>query len=130
MNPLRTPLLVNAFFSFGSGLFLSIAPELAGGWLGIDQSWTLRVFGLVLIGHVPILFVGLSRLGEVATAKLNLLAIAPYPFLVLALVIAGVIDRPFGQGLALIDACVIGAIAVALGLGLRSQVPVSQPQRA
>ena len=43
--------------------------------------------------------------------RLNLAAIAPYPLLMVILVVTGLVDRPLGQLLVLVDGAVVGALA-------------------
>lgn len=133
--PVRSVLLFNAGFSLASGLLLLLAPGTVGGWLGIDSPGWLRLAGLVLLGHGALLLGLLPRLGLRTVAVLNLMAVAPYPLLMIVLVATGVIDRTLGQALALIDGAIIAGVAVALALGIRNmglQNPTStrQPQHA
>jgi hypothetical protein len=117
---LRTTLALNAGFSAASGLLLSLAPAAIGAVVGTDATWFLRAFGIVLLGHALIL-VGVIRLERLASwARLNLLAIAPYPLAMLA-VAALVTDDSTGRALVLADALIIGLIAAALAVGLRKQ---------
>ncbi len=128
-------LLFNAGFSLLSGLLFLVAPATVGGWLGIESSGWIRLAGLVLFGHAVLIAVLLPRMQLERVALLNLAAIAPYPLLMVALVVTGVIDRTLGQVLALADGAIIGAVAVVLALGLRNtglqkQGVARQPQRA
>ncbi len=136
MSPLLRPTLVfNASFSLLSGLLFLVAPGTVGGWLGIESSGWIRLAGLVLVGHAALIAALLPRMQIERVALLNLVAIAPYPLLMVALVGTGVIDRNLGQVLALADGAIIGAVAVVLAIGLRNtglqKRPVArQPQHA
>jgi uncharacterized membrane protein YidH (DUF202 family) len=117
---LRTALALNAGFSIASGLLMSLAPAAIGTVVGVDATWFLRAFGLVLLGHAVILL-GAVRLERVDSwAKLNLLAIAPYPPAMVA-VAAFVADDSTGRALVLADGLIVGFIAGALATGLRTQ---------
>lgn len=117
---LRTPLIANAVFSFLSGLLISLAPGTVGSWLGVDIDGWLRLFGIALIGHAVLIAVGLRRLETPLLAKVNLAMIAPYPLLMVGLVVTGLISRNLGQVLALLDGAIIALIAAGHGMGLRS----------
>lgn len=130
MTSPRTPLLVNAAFSLASGALIGLVPGTVGGWLGVDIDGWLRLVGLALFGH-GVMLLGAVRQPDVAKwAKLNLMAIAPYPLLMIVLVATGLIDRPLGQVLALVDGAAIAVIAGWLGKSLREPAPVRQPQHA
>jgi len=123
-------MLFNGAFSLVSGAFFAIAPGIVDGWLGFTASGWIRLVGLVLFGHGLILFWAARRHDRAKWARLNLLAIAPYPILLIGLVAGGVIDRTLGQGLALFDAAVVAAIAVWHFVSLREPRRASQPQPA
>jgi hypothetical protein len=132
---LRPTLLFNAGFSVLSGLLFLIAPGTVGGWLGIESSGWIRLAGLVLVGHAALIAALLPRMQIERVALLNLAAIAPYPLLMVSLVVTGLVDLDLGQVLALADGAIIAAVAVVLALGLRStglqKQPVArQPQHA
>ena len=129
-SQLRPALVFNAGFSLLSGLLFLLAPGTVGGWLGIDSDGWLRLFGAVLLSHAAILAVLLPRLELRQVALLNLAAIAPYPLLMIVLVVTGVVARGLGQALALADGAIIGAVAIVLGLGLQKPVGTRQPQHA
>lgn len=117
---LRTALALNAGFSAASGLLLALAPAAIGTVVGVDATWFLRAFGLVLLGHAVILL-GVVRLERLDSwAKLNLVAIAPYPLAMVAVAVL-VADDSTGRALVLADGLVIGLIAAALAIGLRKQ---------
>jgi len=131
MTPsLRPALHFNALLSLASGAALLLAPATIGGWLGIDGTGWLRLVGVVLVGHAALIMLLLPRLGLRRTATLNLLAIAPYPALMVLAVATGIIDRPVGVFLALLDGLVIAAVAAMLWVGLRSATPARQPAHA
>ncbi len=127
---LRSALLANAGVSLASGLLMLAVPDTVSGWLGLDIAGWLRAFGLLLVGHVALITALLPRLGVRQTAKLNFLAIAPYPFLLLGVLATGLIERSLGQVLALADALVIGAIAVMHAMGLRNPATAGHTQAA
>ena len=54
---------------------------------------------------------------------LNLAVIAPYPALMILLVVTGLVDRTLGQGLVLADGAVVGLIALLHVTELRSAQP-------
>ncbi len=130
ISQLRPSLLANAAFSAASGALMLIAPSTVSGWLGLDIAGWLRLFGLVLVGHALLIVFLLPRLGVRRSAQLNLLAIAPYPFLMIAVVAAGLVERSLGQGLVLADGAIIGAVAVVQALGLRDHAADRHPQTA
>lgn len=122
---LRSALVVNATFSLISGLTLAAVPATVGNWLGVNVDQWLRLLGVVLVGHAVLIATLMPRLELRRVATLNLLAIAPYPFLMVLLVGAGWVERPLGQGLVLIDGLIIGVLAIVHALGLKAMS--SQP---
>ena len=127
---LRPTLLFNAGFSVLSGLLFLVAPGTVGGWLGIESSGWIRLAGLVLVGHAALIAALLPRMQIERVALLNLAAIAPYPLLMVALVVTGVVDRDLGQVLALADGAIIAAVAAVLAIGLQKQPVARQHQHA
>jgi len=125
----RLGLRLNAGFSLASGLLLALAPGLVGDWLGVSIDIWLRLLGLGLIVHFAILAWAALQPDVGQLTKLNLAAIAPYPFLMVGLVAFGLIDRSLGQGLVLIDGAIVGALALVQYLGLR-EPRTAVPQRA
>jgi len=120
---LQLPLAANAMLSLTTGGLFVIAGATVAGWLGLDgEGLWIRLAGVVLLGHAALIVLLASRWGTRTTAKVNLAAIAPYPALLIVLIATGVIDRTLGQGLALIDATLVGAIAVAHWFGLQKSV--------
>ena len=126
----RPPLTANAAFSLATGALIAAAPGTVGDWLGVEISGWLRLLGLALIGHALILFWAIRRPDPTPWARINLLAIAPYPLLMIVLVATSVIGRPFGQVLALLDGAVVAAIAAWHWVSLRNPAPLHQPQHA
>ncbi len=126
----RNALAANAAFSLGTGLLLAIAPATVGGWLGVEVDGWLRLLGIALLGHAAMLAWAASQAETRKWAQLNLLAIAPYPVLMIGLVVTGLVSRPLGQGLVLADGVIVGAIAAMHWLGLRKAAPVVQAQAA
>lgn len=116
---LRFGLAANAIGSLGTGALLALAPDTVGGWLGVDASLVLRLFGLALLGHFALLVYAARHPRPESLGKLNLVAIAPYPVIMIALVATGVIDRDLGQGLALADGALVAFFALVQGVGLR-----------
>lgn len=129
-DSLRVALVANAVFSFASGLLLLVAPGTVGGWLGVTIDGWLRLAGLVLLGHGALIVALLPRMQLQKIARLNLLAIAPYPILMIVLVATGMISRTLGQVLALVDGAAIAAIAAVLARGLRGPTLTRQAQHA
>lgn len=126
----RTALLANAAFSLATGLLLTLAPATVGEWLGVSIDGWLRVLGIALIGHGVILGWAASQAPVQPWVRLNLMAIAPYPLLMIGLVAFGAIDRGVGQALVLLDGLIVGLIAVAHWLGLRNGPQPLHPQHA
>jgi hypothetical protein len=129
-SPLRPALLANAGLSIATGLLMVAAPGTVSDWLGLNIAGWIRVFGIVLLGHAALIPILLSRMELRRVALLNLAAIAPYPLIMIGLVASGLIERSLGQGLALIDGALVGAIALAHAAGLRSPKLISHPQAA
>jgi len=119
-DPLRSALLANAGFSTLSGLLLAVAPETVGGWLGVVIDGWLRALGLALLGHAVVLVLA-SRQDDIHRwGWLNFVAIAPYPLAMIALAVTGAVPRDLGKALVLIDGTIVGLLAAAQWLGLRS----------
>ena len=129
-SELRLPLMVNAGFSLASGLLFLLAPGVVGGWLGVDIDGWLRVFGALLIGHGLMLGAAIPKINTAKLAKLNLAMIAPYPILMIVVVVTGMVSRPLGQGLALVDGLIIAGIAAWHFKGLKSERSATLPQHA
>ena len=115
-RPIPHPFTANAVFSLGTGLLLALVPGTVGGWLGVEVDGWLRLLGIALLGHAAILVWAKAdgarhdRTRQWTLA--NLAAIAPYPALMVLLVATGLVDRPLGQALVLIDGAIVGAIAL------------------
>ena len=122
----RTGLLANAVFSLGCGLLFVFSPATVSSWLGVDIDTWLRLFGVGLISHFAILMWAVKQPAVGKWAKLNLLAIAPYPLLMV--VAAGLVEK--GQALVLLDGAIVGAFAVMQWAGLRKMSQVPKPQLA
>ena len=54
-------------------------------------------------------------------ARLNLAVIAPYPVLMILVVVTGLVDSSLGQGLVLTDGAAVAAVAVLHLIGLRTE---------
>ncbi len=115
----RTVLLSNSAFSLLSGLLFVIAPTSVADWLGLETSWPISSFGVVLLFHAAAIPGALGNLSERSVVLLNFAAIAPYAPLVIGLIGVGIIDRPVGQLLATIDAAIVGFFAIQHGRSLR-----------
>jgi hypothetical protein len=126
---LSNSLIANAIFSFATGALLTIASPTVGRWLGVDINGWLRMLGIALLGHAAILVIAARRNDPRPLAKLNLMAIAPYPVLMILLAATGLIERPLGQGLLLVDGAIVAVLAVLQATALRSaeQHPQTQP---
>ena len=129
-SPVRNPLLANAALSILSGALIALAPSMVGDWLGVEIDGWLRLFGIALLGHAVLLVWASGRTDPVPLAQLNLLAIAPYPIAMIVLVATGLVDRPLGQALVLIDGLAVAAIAAWHGKGLRSPIAIGHAQHA
>ena len=90
-SQLRSALIANALVSLASGGLMLITPGTVSSWLGLDIAGWLRLFGLVLIGHGALIAVLLPRFGVRQTALLNLVAIAPYPLLMVGVVVGSLV---------------------------------------
>ena len=129
-DELRLPLIANAVFGIASGLLLLIAPGVVGGWLGVDIAAWLRVIGALILGHGLMIFAVLPKINTAKLAKLNLSMIAPYPILMIVVVVTGMVSRPLGQGLALGDGLIVAGIAAWHFKGLKSERSATLPQQA
>lgn len=116
----KSSLRLNAWFSLGSGLFLLVSPNMVGTWLGVSIDGWLRVLGAILISHAAIIAGMQSALGVDRAIRINLLLIAPYPLVMLGLVVSRSITTDLGQSLVLADGAIVAAIGVLHVVGLRS----------
>lgn len=124
---LRIPLIVNALLSLACGLVLTLAPGTVGGRLDVTIDGWLRLIGIGLIGHTILIAAGLARLEVASVAKLNLAMIGPYPLLMIAVVATGLVERPAGQAIVLIDGAAVGALAAWQWFDLRKTTKAYQP---
>ena len=127
-HELRLPLIANAIFGIAVGLLLLLAP--VGGWLGVDIDGWLRVFGALILGHALMLLALLPKVDTAKLAKLNLSMIAPYPILMIVVVVTGLVSRPLGQGLVLVDGLIVAGIAAWHFQGLKGERSATLPQHA
>ncbi len=118
---LNRSLQLNAVFSFATGLALAAFPALIGDALGVSVDGWLRLLGLALLGHAVFLLWAAQRPKVKTWATLNVIAVAPYPLLMIGLVATGLVERGTGQALILADGAIVGAIAFAQWTGLRSE---------
>ena len=100
---LRSSLLANAAFSLGTGVMLAAASTSVSSWLGVSIDGWLRLLGIALVSHCAVLLWATSRESFNRLAALNLLAIAPYPLLMLILVAARMVETRLGIALVLLD---------------------------
>lgn len=119
MTQLHHPLRANGTFSLASGALLLALPSTVADWLGIDNTLILRAFGVALLSHAAVLFWAANRPDPRPLTKLNLLAIAPYPLAMIALIATGIVDTPLGRTLVLIDGFIIASISAWHLLALR-----------
>ena len=128
------PLRVNAAFSLLTGSVLASAPGTVDGWLGTNIAGWLQALGVALIAHGIVLFVVARRAHADRWGWINVALIAPYPLAMVALVVTDAIPRSLGQGLALADGVIVGAMAVAQFVGLRARLQTTgralQPELA
>ncbi len=124
---LRTAMAANAVFSLATGLQLVVAPSSVGDWLGVEIDGWLRLLGVALIGHAPILAFAISRPDPRPLGKLNLAMIAPYPLMMIGLVVSGIVEPAAGQALVLADGAIVGVFGVGHALGLRRTAATETP---
>lgn len=127
---LVTPLRVNAVFSLLTGLLLVAAPSTVGEWLGVSVDGWLRLLGIALVSHAAILGWATRQPSLKSWASLNLMAIAPYPIVMVGLVVFGLIDSGTGQLLVLADGLVVAIIAGLHWMGLRNHAAALHPRNA
>ena len=72
----------------------------------------------------------LPKVDTAKLAKLNFSMIAPYPIVMIVVVPTGLVSRPLGQGLALVDGLSIAGIAAWHFKGLKSERSATLPQHA
>lgn len=123
-------LTLNAAFSFATGLMLTAAPGVIGDWLGVSINGWLRALGVILLGHASVLMWASRQTSIVSWTKVNVAAIAPYPVLMLGVIVWGAVDTPLGRALVLFDALVVGALAVMQWTGLRNTADGAHPVHA
>ena len=122
----KLPLRANAAFSLFTGSILAIAPHSVDGWLGTDVSGWLRALGVGLLGHGIVLFVVARRPDAARWGWINVAMVAPYPLAMVALVATDAIPRSLGQGLAIADGVIVGAMAAAQFAGLRTRLQTTE----
>lgn len=126
-NPalLRTALRANAVLSILTGLLLAIAPATVGDWLGVEVDGWLRLLGLGLLGHAIALGVAATQANVRRWGHINLVLIAPYPALLIIVMLAGLVSTGTGRALLAADAAAVGTIAIAHRFGLRAVAPAA-----
>lgn len=123
----KSALLFNATFSLMSGLLLVISPGTVGTWLGVSIDGWFRLLGVVLVSHAALIAGLLSSLGVDRAVRINLLMIAPYPLVMLGLVVFGKVTSNLGRGLVLADGAIITAVVASHVIALRSARPSEVP---
>lgn len=103
---------VNAFFSALTSILLSFFPLASSDVLSFDYPNILRLTGIFLLFHAIILMWVRNRTSVHKWVKINLGVIAPYQFVILALITLGYISGTIGVALASIDGVVVGLIAI------------------
>ena len=127
---LQTAIRSNAVLSVMTGSLLAIAPGAVGEWLGLNLDGWLRALGIALLGHAAVLWWAAGRRSLDWWARMNLAVIAPYPLLMLGLVVTGLVDTGLGRALVLIDGLLVGALAIAQWMGLPTRHGVAHPVAA
>lgn len=127
---LPTALRANAALSFATGALLAVAPSAVGGWLGVSIDGWLRLLGVALIAHGALLVWASQQEEIVSWVKLNLAVIAPYPLMMIGLVVTGLVDTSVGRSLVLLDGALVGLLARAHWTGLRTVVTETHPVAA
>jgi len=127
---LRPALVLNALFSFATGALLTIVPDSVGAWLGVEIDGWLRALGIGLLLHGVTLVWVAARVDAPRWAPLNIAMIAPYPLVMIGLVVTGTIPRDLGKVLAAADGVIVGAIALAQWRGLRNVSASAHPRPA
>lgn len=125
--PLESALRINAALSVATGLALGLAPSTVGGWLDVSIPGWLRLLGITLIAHGAMLVWASAQPALAFWAKLNIAAIAPYPLIMIALVVTGLVGSTLGRGLVLLDGAIVGLFAIAQWRGLRAETTKAHP---
>ena len=116
---IRFALFSNALLSAAVGLLLALGGSSVSSWLGLSIAGWLQLLGVALVGHAIALVLAAARRDRSRWARVNLALIAPYPLLMIALVAFGVVTRPLGVALVLLDAAAVGVMAYLHLSGLR-----------
>jgi len=124
---LSTTLRSNAALSFATGLLLTAVPATVGDWLGISIDGWLGLLGLALLGHGVLLVWASAHASVLSWAKVNLAVIAPYPVMMIGLVASGLLDTSIGRALVLLDGTLVGLVAIAHWLGVRTATTRAHP---
>lgn len=109
---LRHLVLLNAGLSLGSGMLLASAPATVGGWLGVEVDVWIRLIGIALAMHGLLLAWVLTKRDITVWVRINVAAIAPYPLVMIGLVLFDVIATSGGKVLALIDGAIVATLAI------------------
>lgn len=126
---IRTQLRINAVVSFASGILLAGATATVAEWLGVTIDGWLRLLGVALVGHGVFLWWASLRQDGRFWTRVNLGLIAPYPVLMVTVVVFGLVDRPLGQAIVLLDGVVVAVMAVAQWSNLRRSPVATTSQR-
>ena len=124
---LELSLRLNAAFSFATGFLLALAPASVGSWLDVSINGWLRLVGIALIAHGAVLLWTTRQDSIASWARLNIAAIGPYPLLMVALIVTGLVSGVLGRSLLLVDGAIVGLLAIAQWSGLRQSTPNAQP---
>lgn len=127
---LEFALRLNAALSFATGFALALAPRTVGGWLDVSIDGWLRLLGIALIAHGALLTWATWQRTITSWAKLNVAAIAPYPLIMVGIVVTGLVSGALGQWLLLTDGVLVGLLAIAQWSGLRTHVSNAHPVSA
>ena len=115
---IRAPMQLNAALSVVVGAVLVLAPNTVDALLALDRSAWLRGFGVILLVHAVALLWAAQHANRQRWAVLNLVAIAPYP-LVLMVLASSIITSPEGRTVLLVDGLAVGAVALWHAVALR-----------
>lgn len=126
----QLPLGLNAAFSLANGIVLTLVPSTVSEWLGVSVDGWLRLFGIGLLLHGLALAAVARSADPPKWARLNLVAIAPYPLLMLGLLVTQIIDTGTGRALVAADGAIMAAITLLHWRAVRPAAPSPQIRRA
>lgn len=120
MKELKASLLANALFSAFTGISAAVFTQPFAERLGTAHVSILRVFGVSLVIHACILVWAHNRHSSHVWTRINLCVVAPYPFLMAALIAFGEISGTDGILIATMDGLIVGLIAIWQYFSLRN----------